>query len=78
MDLPNKRGKMIELPQRQTSAARIEDFVGRLLDSNDRLASALVRLRDFYLAGLPPMIADSVLAQVETALERAARTKHGF
>jgi hypothetical protein len=42
------------------------------------LAAALVRLRDFYLAGAPPLVTDKVLAQVETALEMARRVENGF
>jgi hypothetical protein len=42
------------------------------------LAVALVRLRDFYLVGALPLVADRVLAQVEAALETAARAKNGF
>jgi hypothetical protein len=78
MDPPKKRGKVIELPKPQDAVARIEAFVGRLVESNDLLAAALVRLRNFYLAGAPPLITDRVLAQVEAALERAARAKNGF
>jgi hypothetical protein len=78
MDPPTKGGKLIELPKPQDAVARIEGFVGRLLESNDLLASALVRLRDFYLAGSPQLVSDGVLAQVEAALERARRAKNGF
>jgi hypothetical protein len=78
MDSPKKRGKVIELPRPPDAVARIEAFVGRLVESNDGLAAALVRLRDFYLAGSPQLITDRVLAQVEVALERAARAKNGF
>lgn len=78
MEPPKKRGKVIELPKPQDAVGRIEAFVGQLLESNDLLTAALVRLRDFYLAGSPEMITDRVLAQVETALERARRAKNGF
>jgi hypothetical protein len=78
MEPPKKAGKVIEISQPQDAVARIEAFVGRLRESNDLSAVALVRLRDFYLVGAPPLVADRVLAQVETALERAARAKNGF
>lgn len=78
MDAPKKPGKVIEFSQPRDAVARIEAFVGRLMESSDLLAAALVRLRDFYLAGAPPLAADKVLAQVETALEMAARAKNGF
>lgn len=78
MDAPKKPGKVIEFSQPRDAVARIEAFVGRLMESSDLLAAALVRLRDFYLAGAPPLVADSVLAQVDAALEAAGRAKHGF
>jgi len=79
MKPPEKSGKVIEFSQPQQQAVvRIEAFVGRLIDSNDLLAATLVRLRDFYLAGAPPLVAAEVLARVEAALEMAARIKNGF
>lgn len=77
-DPPKRTGKLIEFSQPHDAVARIEAFVGRLIESTDVLSSALVRLRDFYLAGAPPMVADQVLAQVDAALEMAARTRIGF
>jgi hypothetical protein len=78
MDSPKRPCEVIEFSPPKDTVARIEAFVGRLLEGNDLLASALVRLRDLYLAGASPMVADRVLAQVETALERAARARNGF
>jgi hypothetical protein len=82
MNPPEKSGKVVAFSQPrlqpQHAVVRIEAFVGRLIESNDLLAAALVRLRDFYLAGAPPLVADEVLAQVEATLEMAARTKNGF
>jgi hypothetical protein len=75
---PKKSDKVIEVAQPQDAYARVESFMRRLMESNLALAAALVRLRDFYLAGAPPLVADKVLAQVETALEMAKRTKNGF
>ena len=74
---PKKVGKVIEFTRPYDSVAGLEAFLRRLVESNDVLASALVRIRDFYLAGAPPLVVDSVLAQVEIALERAARAKNG-
>jgi hypothetical protein len=78
MNPPKKSGKVIEISPLQDASAPIEAFVRRLMESNAVLAAALVRLRDFYLAGAPPLLADKVLAQVDTALETAARAKNGF
>jgi len=78
MNPPKNSGKVIEISQPQDANARIEGFTRRLIESNEMLAAALVRLRDFYLAGAPPLVADKVLAQVDTALEMAKRTENGF
>jgi hypothetical protein len=79
MDPSEKPGKVIAFAQPQQHAVvRIEAFMGRLIESSDLLAAALVRLRDFYLAGAPPLAADNVLAQVAAALEVAERTRNGF
>jgi hypothetical protein len=78
MDPPKKSGKVIEISQLRDASARIEAFVRRLRESNEALAAALLRLRDFYLAGAPPLVAEKVLAQVATALEMTARAKNGF
>jgi hypothetical protein len=78
MDPPKKSGKVIEISQLRDASARIEGFVRRLMESNEALAAALLRLRDFYLAGAPPLVAEKVLAQVAIALEMTARAKNGF
>jgi hypothetical protein len=78
MNPPKASGKVIEISQPQDASARIEAFVMRLMESNEGLAAALVRLRDFYLAGAPHLVADEVLAQVDTALETATRAQQGF
>jgi hypothetical protein len=75
---PKDSGKVIAISQPQEAHARIEGFMSRLFESNHVLAAALVRLRDFYLAGAPPLVTDKVLAQVETALEMAKRAENGF
>jgi hypothetical protein len=78
MNPPKASSKVIEISQPRDASARIEAFMMRLMESNEVLAAALVRLRDFYLAGAPPLVADKVLAQVDTALEMATRAKNGF
>jgi hypothetical protein len=75
---PKDSGKVIPISPPQDAYARIETFMSRLIDSNHGLAAALVRLRDFYLAGAPPLVTDKVLAQVATALEMAKRVENGF
>jgi hypothetical protein len=78
MITPKNSGKVSAISQPQAARARIEGFTNRLIESNQVLAAALVRLRDFYLAGAPPLITDKVMAQVETALEMAKRVECGF
>jgi hypothetical protein len=78
MVTPKDSGKVIPISQPQDAYARIEGFMSRLIESNQVLAAALVRLRDFYLAGAPPLVKDKVLARVETALEMAKRVENGF
>jgi hypothetical protein len=78
MNPPKAPAKVIEISQPRDASSRIEAFMMRLMESNEVLAAALVQLRDFYLAGAPPLLADKVLAQVDTALEMAARAQNGF
>ena len=49
--------------------------VSRLFESNVLLAGALVKLRDFYLAGVPFETAKEALAEVETALVFAEKAE---
>jgi hypothetical protein len=56
----------------------LDAWLPRLIVSNEILFAALVRVRDYHLAGAPETGADGVLADVETALERAARAQNGF
>jgi hypothetical protein len=53
---PKNSGKVIAISQPQDAYARIEGFMRPLIESNQVLAAALVRLRDFYLAGAPPLV----------------------
>ena len=58
--------------------ATLDALLPRLIESNDSLIAALTRLRDFYLTGKPMPGAEAVLAEVEAALEQAAKTQRGF
>ena len=58
--------------------ATLEAWLPSLVKSNDSLIAALTRLRDFYLAGTPMPGAAPVLADVEAALEQAAKMRRGF
>jgi len=51
--------------------ARVE----RLFDSNARLTGALAKLRDFYLAGVPPSAAADIIEEVETAIASAEKAQ---
>lgn len=53
----------------------LEARVERLFASNELLAGALVKLRDFYLAGIPPVAAAEILAEVETALASSEKAQ---
>ena len=57
--------------------ATLDAWLPRLIETNDRLSAALMRLRDFYLTGTPIPGAETVLAEVEAALEQAAKTRKG-
>jgi hypothetical protein len=56
----------------------LDAWLPRLIVSNEILFAALVRVRDHHLAGAPATAADQLLAEVEAALERAARAQNGF
>jgi hypothetical protein len=58
--------------------ATLDPWLPSLIESNDSLIAALTRLRDFYLAGTPMPGAAPVLADVEAALEQAAKMRRGF
>jgi hypothetical protein len=58
--------------------ATLDAWLPSLIESNDILIAALTRLRDFYLAGAPMPGAAPVLADVEAALEHAAKMRRGF
>jgi hypothetical protein len=58
--------------------ATLDAWLPSLIESNDSLIDALTRLRDLYLAGTPMPGAAPVLADVEAALEQAAKMRRGF
>lgn len=51
--------------------ARVE----RLFESNTRLTGALVKLRDFYLAGIPSSAASDILDEVAMAITSAEKAQ---
>jgi len=57
--------------------ATLDAWLPRLIETNDRLSAALTHLRDFYLTGSPMPGAEPVLAEVDEALEQAAKTRKG-
>jgi hypothetical protein len=65
------------LDKESTTNPVLEAWLPRLIESNEALMAALVRLRDFYLAGGPRTEAKEVLVQVRVALERAEMVQKG-
>ena len=58
-------------------AGTLENWLPRLVESNDALEEALLLLRDLYLSR-NSMAEDVVLKRVERALEKAASAKSAF
>jgi hypothetical protein len=56
----------------------LEDWLPRLIESNEILTGALVRIRDYYLAGASLVSTDQALAEVKAALARAAMAEKGL
>jgi uncharacterized Zn finger protein len=59
--------------------AQLEDWIRNVFESNDELVATMERLRDAFcaqLAGNPVRDDDEILAQVEAALQNAAKAKH--
>jgi hypothetical protein len=79
MDSPKKPPAKANTYLDKGSAADpgLEAWLPRLVESNETLMAALVRLRDFYLAGAPRTEAKEVLVQVRVALERAELVQKG-
>ena len=71
--------RVLEFAVPQAAIERqIEDWLQRIVESNDELVVVMERIRDSYralLAGKPVKDDDEILAQVETALQNAAGAK---
>jgi hypothetical protein len=66
------------VPQNSTEA-QLEEWIRKVFESNDELVATMERLRDAFcaqLAGNPVKDDDEILAQVEAALQNAAKAKH--
>jgi hypothetical protein len=71
--------KAIIFPDPQTAIdGLLDDWLPRLIESNEILTAALLRVKELCSVGSSSVIAQRVLAEVEAALERAARAKNGF
>jgi len=55
----------------------LEAWLPRLIENNQILVAALMRVRDLHSAG-EPVDPEEVLLEVDTALERAANIHKGF
>ena len=74
MDSPKKppvNATVFPDPQSAVDAV-LEAWLPRLIEINEILMAALVKLRDFYLAGTPAVEAEEALEEVKAALDRAA------
>lgn len=70
---------VVEYPDTHAAIEGLLDvWLPRLIKSDQILTAALVLVRESYLAGAPPVATDQVLAEVEAALERAARAQKGM
>ncbi len=70
---------MIQFPDPQAAIdGFIDAWLPRMVKSNQILTVALMRVRDYYLDGAPPVDARRVLTEVEGALEKAARAEDGL
>jgi hypothetical protein len=74
--LPNN---VIEFPDVHAAIDGLLDaWLPRLIESNEILIDALLRVRKLYLPGAPEVAAERVLAEVELALEKAVRARNGL
>jgi hypothetical protein len=78
--MPKKpANSVVEFPDIHAAIDGLLDaWLPRLIVSNEILFAALVQVRDHCLAGAPAAAADQLLAEVEAALERAAKAQNGF
>jgi hypothetical protein len=79
MELPKKPPQgVITFPDAQSAIdGTLENWLPRLVESNDALEEALLLLRDLYLSR-NGFAEDVVLQRVEKALGKAARAKSAF
>ena len=65
-------GRVIGFPDSQTAIdGLLDDWLPSLIETNEILTAALVRVKGFCLTESSTVVADRVLAEVDTALERA-------
>jgi hypothetical protein len=65
-------GRAIEFPDSQTAIdGLLDDWLPSLIESNEILTAALVRVKGFCIAESSTVFANRVLAEVNIALERA-------
>jgi hypothetical protein len=78
----HKRSRLrwaIEFPDSQAAIdGLLDDWLPNLIESNEILTAALVRVKGFCLSESSTLSAELVLAEVGAALERAARAKKGY
>jgi hypothetical protein len=56
----------------------LDDWLPRLIESNEVLTAALVRVKGLCSVNSSPAVVERVLAEVEAALERSANAKNGL
>jgi hypothetical protein len=65
-------GRAFEFPDSQTAIdGLLDDWLPRLIETNEILTAALVRVKGFCISESSTVAADRVLAEVDIALERA-------
>jgi hypothetical protein len=72
-------GAAIEFIDSQTAIDGLLDvWLPSLIKTNEILTTAILRVKELCLAELATVAADRMLAEVELALEKAARVKNVF
>lgn len=71
-------GRVFEFPDSQTAIdGLLDDWLPRLIETNEILTAALVRVKGFCISESSTVAADRVLAEVDIALERAGIFQRG-
>jgi|HubBroStandDraft_6_1064221.scaffolds.fasta_scaffold747897_2 hypothetical protein len=71
--------RAIEFPDSQAAIdGLLDDWLPNLIESNEILTTALVRVKGFCLTESSTLAVERVLAEVEVALERATMAKKGY